>query len=57
MKELKDGVTTLFVVFVVCKIVNFRNMTWLDYILCVLLIAYLIILIVDTFRRKKHAKG
>lgn len=59
MKEAKDGITTLFIVFVMCKVVDFENMNWLDYSLCVLVIAYLVILIIDVFRRggKKNAKG
>lgn len=56
MKEVKDGITTLFAVFIVCKIVDFKSMTWIDYILCALLIVYLVILIIDIMRRNSRAK-
>lgn len=53
MKEIKENVTTLLIVFISLKLIDFDNMTILDYILVTLACVYMIISVVSTLRRKK----
>ncbi len=51
MKESKDTIEVLLIVFITLKIVNFNNMQVLDYILLVIVAVYIILELVERIRK------
>lgn len=47
MKDLKESFATLLIIFICLKLIDFNHMNALDYMLCILLIVYIIILIIN----------
>ena len=47
MKDLKESFATLLIIFICLKLIDFNRMNALDYMLCILLIVYIIILIIN----------
>ena len=58
MKESKDTIEVLLIVFITLKIVNFNNMQVLDYILLVIVAVYIILELVERIRKGiENGKG
>ena len=51
MKENKDTIETLLIVFITLKIINFDNLQVLDYILLVVVSVYIIFEVVEKIRK------
>lgn len=52
MKEVKENITTLLIVFVVLKLVDFNFKNPLDIILIVLAVLYAVLSIMDAVKRR-----
>lgn len=57
MKETRDTIETLLIVFITLKIVDFNDLQVLDYFLLVLIAVYIILELVEKIRRRLGHDG
>ena len=49
---MKEKITTLLIVLVVLKVIDFKNLKTMDYIVIATFVIYLIVCIVDYLKRR-----
>ena len=57
MKELKESIATILIVFITLKLIDFSDMGILDYVIIILAVVYAVILITSWLGKGgRHAK-
>lgn len=58
MKDVKESIVTILIVFITVKLIDFSRMNLLDYMIIILAAVYMVISIITWFKKGgRNAKG
>lgn len=58
MKDVKESIVTILIVFITVKLIDFSDMNLLDYMIIILAAVYMVISIITWFKKGgRNAKG